>query len=84
MVDLADQWFDLVRLGFPGWEHTQAYLATTDTAGRGLGSKYLSVRMKGSSFEARLFDTGGGMFKAVARHIEAVNALVAKQDRPAS
>lgn len=84
MADLAEQWFDLARLGFPGWEHTQAHRVTTNTAGRGLAPQYLSVRMNGSAFEVRLFDTGGGMFKAITRHIEGVEALIAKQDRLAS
>lgn len=80
MADLQEQWFDLARLGYPGWEHTQAHRVTTNTQGRGPGAKYIRVRMRGSSFDVMLFDIGGGMLQTVARHIDGVEALIAKRE----
>jgi hypothetical protein len=80
MAQLPEQWFDLTKLGFPGWEHTPAYRVTTNAPHGGWRPHYLDVRIIGSDFPVRLFDDGRGIFEVIRGHIEGVEALIAKQD----
>lgn len=75
MAQATETWFSLSPLGYPCWEHTQAFVATT----AGGNTLHCELRMVGSNFIVRLFDDGPGLFAAIASHIDRVEALIAKQ-----